>query len=250
MKKLSIMMICIALIMVHASQSYGQKIMMLNSELKANSKPLEVRIKGISTIGKYEFGPYRIVSGKAGWGSTRSSKRFADFETRSESKSKSSFVFVANNKDTILVNNSLNSKFRVSDFGGFSQLNQSTDNWVSLISPPADTSVWKLIVVSSYGTEVKGKNQAEGVLTDGVTNIQIKAVKQWEDGKSPMFKMICGYELSIDSNSVAAVQSGQASPKRIVWLNQNLNEPLKSIIAAAVASLVIYTDYASADKMN
>lgn len=66
MKKLLTSIISLLLIMIYTSSVYGQKIMRLDNELKANSKPMEDKRKGISSVGKYQFGPYRIVSGKAG----------------------------------------------------------------------------------------------------------------------------------------------------------------------------------------
>jgi len=248
MKTFLIMIINIILLMVYSSNACGQKIMKLDNELKANSKPMEAKRNGISSAGKYQFGPYSIVSGKAGWISTTSTQKFFSFETKSESKSKSSFVFVANDKDTILVSTSTNSKASETDFGDGPWLNQNTDNYIALISPLADTTVWKMIVVCRSGGEVKGNFKAEGTLTNGVTNIQIREVKQWEDGKNPAFKMICGYEFFIDNKPVAAVQSNNISQKKFVWLLQNLNDRMKSILAAASASLMIYTDYADVDK--
>jgi len=229
--------------MVYSSNAYAQKIMKLDNELKANSKPMEAKRKGISSVGKYQFGPYRIVSGKAGWTTTTSRKRLFSFETKSESKKKSSFIFVANDKDTVLVNTSTNTKVSETVISDESMLNQSNDNYIAIISPSADTVVWKMIVVFRSGPEVEGNFRAEGILTNGVTNIQIREIKQWEDGKSPVFKVICGYEFLIDNKSIAAVQSSlDTFQKKFVWLNQNLDERMKSVLAAASASLMVHTD--------
>jgi len=243
MKKLLIMNISIILMMVYSSNAYAQKIMKLDNELKANSKPMEAKRKGISSVGKYQFGPYRIVSGKAGWTTTTSRKRLFSFETKSESKKKSSFIFVANDKDTVLVNTSTNTKVSETVISDESMLNQSNDNYIAIISPSADTVVWKMIVVFRSGPEVEGNFRAEGILTNGVTNIQIREIKQWEDDKSPVFKVICGYEFLIDNKSIAAVQSSlDTFQKKFVWLNQNLDERMKSVLAAASASLMVHTD--------
>jgi len=237
------MNISIILMMVYSSNAYAQKIMKLDNELKANSKPMEAKRKGISSVGKYQFGPYRIVSGKAGWTTTTSRKRLFSFETKSESKKKSSFIFVANDKDTVLVNTSTNTKVSETVISDESMLNQSNDNYIAIISPSADTVVWKMIVVFRSGPEVEGNFRAEGILTNGVTNIQIREIKQWEDDKSPVFKVICGYEFLIDNKSIAAVQSSlDTFQKKFVWLNQNLDERMKSVLAAASASLMVHTD--------
>jgi hypothetical protein len=236
------MFISILMMPIYSSTIYGQKIMKLDDELKANSKPMEAKLNGISIIGKYEFGPYKIVSGKGEWGiGTSSTDRFSS-ETTTESKSKSSFVFAVNDKDTILVNTSTNANYSKSEreglFGSVTTLNGSLDNYTALISPYNDTTLWKMILFSTTATEVGGDN-AEGLLTNGVTKIQIRGIKQWEDGKNTPFKMICGYGFFIDNKEIAAVQS--KTNKIFVWLHQNLDEQMKSILAAASASLMVHT---------
>ena len=246
MKKLLTIVTGMSIVLVYSSAIYGQKLMKLDDELKANSKPIEAKLKGISTIGKYEFSPYRIVSGKAGWGTSKSSKDKFNSETYTESKSKSSFVFTVNDKDTILVNTTTNTQFSESEsnflLGDITTLNKSIDNYIALIFPSYDTTEWKMVLVSNTGAEVEGKFKAEGILTNGTMNIQIKMIKQWEDGKNTTFKMICGYGFFIDNKEIAAVQSNfDLSPKKFVWLHQSLNEQMKSILAAASASLMIHT---------
>jgi hypothetical protein len=246
MKKLQTILISSIMMLIYSSAVHGQKIMKLDDDLKASSVPIEAKLKGISMIGKYEFSPYRIVSGKTGWGSSTSSKDKFNSETYTESKSKSSFIFTVNDKDTILVRTTTNTKFSESErnslMGDETTLNKSIDNYIALISPSYDTAVWKMILITSIGAEVEGKNKAEGILSNGVTNIQIRAVKQWEDGKNTTFKMICGYGFFIDNKEIAAVQSNfDLSPKKFVWLHQSMNEQMKSILAAASASLMIHT---------
>jgi hypothetical protein len=245
MKKLKIMIISILMMLIYPSVIYGQKIMKLDDDLKANSKPIEAKLKGISRVGKYEFSPYRIVSGKTGWGTSKSSKDKFNSETMTESKSKASFVFTVNDKDSILVNTTTNTKFSESEsnflFGDVTTLNKSIDNYIALISPSYDTLVWKMILVTNTGAEVEGKNKAEGVLSNGVINIRIKAIKQWEDGKNTTFKMICGYGFFLDNKEIAAVQSNfDLSPKKFVWLHQSLDDQMKSVLAAASASLMVH----------
>jgi hypothetical protein len=251
MKKFSAFITTMVMILVCSSTANGQKIMKLDSELKANSKPLEAKRKGMSSVGKYEFGPYKIISGKAGWTKTTSNKKFFSLETTSESKEKASFVFLANEKDTVLVNTSTTTNVSETDIQNWTFLNQSTNNYIAVITPAADTIGWKMIVVSRSGAEVEGNYQAAGILTNGVIDIQIKEVKQWEDGKTPAFKMICGYEFFIENNSVAAVQSSiDTFQKKFVWLSQTLNDQTRLVLAAASAALMVHTDALAADAGN
>ncbi len=243
MKKLLIMVISNLIMLVNPLAIYGQKIMKLDDELKANSTPMEARMKGISTIGKYQFGPYRIVSGKTGTGTTTPGKKDYASETISESGINSTFVFTVNDKDTILVKTMINANYSENERAGFignaTTLNGSLDNYTALISPGNDTSFWKMILVSGAGMEILGDIKAEGILTNGLTNIQIREVKQWEDGKKTPWMMTCGYVFSIDDKAIAAVQKFDDVTRKYVWLHNNLDERMKSVIAAASASILI-----------
>jgi hypothetical protein len=248
MKKIQSITICITLMMAYSITTSGQKIMKLDNELKANSKPMEANRKGVSSIGKYQFGPYKIVSGKAGWTTTESKSKFFSFETKSESRKKSSFVFVGNDKDSVLVNTSTNTKTSDTEIGDLSILNQSNNNYIALLSFTNDTTVWRMIVVTRIGEEVEGNYQAEGILTNGITEIQIREVKQWEDGKTSALKLIMGYEFFLDNNSIAAVQASlDTFQKKFVWLHQNLDERMKLVLAAASASLMVRVDDAASE---
>jgi hypothetical protein len=250
MKTIRIMTVVLTMILVSSTILDAQKIMKLNNDLKASSQPIEAKRKGMSSVGKYEFGPYRIVSGKGGWGTTTSNKKMFSFKTKSESKSKSSFVFTINDKDTINVNTATNTKFTETEVGNFGFLNNSVDNYSAIIAPEYDTTLWKMVVTFNMGEDVNGNFNASGALTDGKTNIQIREVRVWEDGKTPMMKAICGYEFYLENTAIAAVQSCMdATKKKLVWLNQNLDQPTKDILAAASAALMVHTDSQGA-QMN
>ena len=243
MKNLITIIFSVILVTIIIDESYGQKIMKLESELKSGSTPLEAKRKAFGSVGKYQFGSYRIVSGKSGWTTTKPSSKFFSSETKSESKKKSSFVFVSNDKDTIQVSTSTNTKTIESTWGDFSRLNLSSDNYLSVFSMNNDTTVWRMIILAQKGAVVKNNFSAEGILTNGQKTIQIREVRQWEDGKVPMFKLIIGYEFFLDQHSIAAVQSSPDSfQKKFVWLHKDLDEKMKSIIAAASASIMLYSE--------
>jgi hypothetical protein len=243
MKNLGTIITGIMIIVSSSSVVCGQKIMKLNNDLKTNSQPVEAKRKGMSSVGKYEFGPYRIVSGKAGWGSTTSNKKMFSFKTESVSKSKSSFVFTINNKDTINVNTASNTKFTETEVLNFGTLNHSVDNYSAIIAPEYDTTLWRMVVTFNMGEDVKGNFNASGALTDGKVTFQIREVRVWEDGKTPMMNAICGYEFYLDNTAIAAVQSCiDTTKKKFVWLKQDLDQATKDILAAASAALLIHTD--------
>jgi hypothetical protein len=251
MKKYSQMIIFTLIIMALSISAIGQKIMKINEDLKTSCTPFEAKRKGISSVGKYQFGPYKIVSGKAGWTTSESKSKFLSYETKTESKKKSSFVFVANDKDSVLVNTATNTKTSETIMGSLSTLNNSTDNYIALFNQTTDTIVWKMIAVFDSGEKVEENFTAEGILTNGVIEIQIRIIKHWEDGKTPMFKPIIGYEFILDGRSIAAVQSSiDTFQKKFVWLLPGLDEQMKLILAAASAALMVHTDDASASMDN
>ena len=234
--------------------------MKLDDDLKINSKPLEAKRKGISTVGKYEFGSYKIVSGKAGWivgtesgwsiGRIIGSESLVFGMSKSKSKQKSSFVFVGKETDTVLVNTSTNTELTEigTEFFSVSRLNQSDENYIAIFIPFADTTEWLMSINTLNGSNNAGIGNAQGKLTNGVINIDIREVKQWADGKSPAFGVICGYEFYLDNHSIAAVQSSvDTFQKKFVWLHENLDEKMKTLLAAASASLMVHTDDAMKD---
>ena len=242
MKKLPAMFLSILIVLIYSSAGFGQKIMKLDDELKANSTPMEARGKGISLIGKYQFGPYRIVSGKVETAATTSGKENFGSETIAEPGYQSSFLFTVNGKDTILVNTMVNADYSESEravlLGNATVLDGNPDNYTALIAPYNDTALWKMILVSATGNEILGNLEAEGILTNGKTNIQIREIKQWEDGKNTRLEMICGYGFFLDDKEIAAVQKFDDVTRRYVWLHQNLDERMKSVLAAASASIL------------
>ena len=261
MKKFLTFCISILLMLISGSTLYAQKMMKLDEDLKASSVPVEAKRKGVGTVGKYEFGNYKIISGKAGWEwqPWEWDWGWPDFTfgivSNSESKARSSFVFVAGDKDTILVVTATNSKTRATNLGlesyiSVSWINESTENYYVAISSIMELSNWSMMLVTKSGTVVDGKYTAQGILTNGITNIEIREVKLWEDGKSPAFGLICGYEFYHDNKAVAAVQSClDTTKKKFVWLHKDLDENIKSILAAFAASLMVHTDQEQA-SMN
>lgn len=100
-----------------------------------------------------------------------------------------------------------------------------------------------LVVFNTSNGMSSGENSADGLLTDGTTKIRIRQVMQWEDGKTTVLNTICGYEFYLGDDPLSAVQSSvDTFQKRYVWLNQNLEEPIKSKLAAAAAALMVHTD--------
>ena len=127
--------------------------------------------------------------------------------------------------------------------GDMSTLNLSDNSYVAFIAPEEDTTVWQMNLFTRSGNEVEGNYHAEGILTNGKSEIQIREVKQWEDGSNAFFELITGYEFYLDNQSIGAVQASiDTFKKKVVWLHKNLDNKMKLVLAAASASLIIHVD--------
>jgi len=239
---------CMFLLLVGLMPVSGQNTIKMDPDLKSNSTALEAKRKAITTFPKYQFGPYAIVSAKAGWTITKGSTkmRFILEDTNSESKTKSSFVLVGNN-DTVKVN--MVNKVLTSEtaLGRLSTTNQINSMFMAEILVLADSSSWQLKLQTEMGPQIAGSFHTEGELTNGDLKIQIYPIKEWESGKTDLFKMILGYELVLNNQSVAAVQSPQMTTKRSVWIRESLDEHLKLALATASAILMVRSDLIQAD---
>jgi hypothetical protein len=224
-----------------------KKMMRVAPELIANSKPMEAKRKGISTVSKYEFGPYKIVSGKAGWTRTKSRSRIFSGVTESQSKSKLSFLFVANNRDSVQVNTisttdtrelDLNRGFRLGNADWGQVLQNNTEKYLATIDLANDTTSWNMAMVTAVGTEVLG-SRFKGVLTSTVQTYEIQEVIHFNDGKINSFGFILGYEFLQNGKVVAAVQGGTNTfLKTFVWIDNRLDESTQRLLATAAATVL------------
>ena len=244
MERILIVLFITAFLVLNASVVTGQKLMKLDTDLKGNSEFLEVKRKAVTTMPiKYTYGPYRIVSGKTGWTKSKSNTKFFSWETKIESKKKSSLVFVGHDKDTVTVNMSTNTSMRELNVSDWSMLSESTENFAAIMNTSLDTVTWRLMLVSRSGADVEGNFRAQGVITNGTHEIQIREVKQWEGGKGAAFKSIIGYEYFNGNQSIGAVQaSPDTFQKRFVWLRKDLDEQTKLVLAAASAAIMNRVD--------
>jgi len=242
MKELSLFIVSFFLFLISISSVLAQKEMKLAESLDKNSTPMQAKPKGIGTVTKYQFGPYKIVSGKEGWTTTTANSRFFSLHTESKSKKKLSFVFVKDLKDSVLVNVSVNTDIKQMDSHfaeGWSILKDSKENYMAIMSFPSDTATWRMMIANRVGSDVKGE-PFEGMLTDGNSSIQIKEVEEWNDGKKSKIIGTVGYEFYSGGSSVAAVQaSPDTFQKKIVWIRSDVDTKLQLILAAASAAMMV-----------
>lgn len=224
----------------------AQKIMKVDDSLKSNGVMMEVKSKGLSALHKYELGSYKVVSGKAGITTTKTKSKFFSRFSQSASTQKSSFVFVGSNTDSVLVDmySSLKSDTKTTHNLAFSregtkiekgsELLQSKDSFVAIITLPFDTTEWQLTSIIEYDINSQ-KYKWNRVLSDGETSIEIIEVNVSDNGKQSLLWICHGYEFFLDKKSIAAVQTMM---KQFVWINKGLDQNKQLLLAAACATLL------------
>lgn len=250
--KIVLLIICLQLAFTHSSSA--QKMIKIDEQLKKNSQSMIVKRKGISAIGKYEFGSYKVISSKSGWKKVSTKSPLFGDHTSIKSSSKMSFVFVNNTADTCIANIRVVKDIETDDGNWFSRtfLNWSDAEvkkgegiFETVFTFSADTIPWRLTVVYPLAIEVQDGNikrdnitNFRGMLTDTNTFIEIKKVTVREDGKSPLFNPVLGYEFWQDSKSLAAVQVIPGN-RMHVWIRNDLDPSLKFILANSAAAMLI-----------
>jgi hypothetical protein len=249
----ALMVICLQVAFIQAS--FAQKTIKIDAQLKAKSQPMTVKRKGLVNVGRYEFGIYKVISGKTGGQTTRTRSPFFGDNTSINSSENKSFVFINGTADTTIANIHITENIKTYDGNWFSrtflnwndsQIEKGQGIFETAFEFSADTTSWKLAVIYPLAIEQNGNiyldnnTKFKGVLTDTKTFIEIKEVSVNEDGKKAMLSPVLGYEFWLDSKSVAAVQ---VSPihKSIVWISDDLDNRLKFILASGAVALLIKT---------
>lgn len=221
--------------------------MKVNDSLKNNCELLEVKAGGLRVIHKYEFGSYKVVSGKAGGTTTKTNSKLFSRFSESESTQKMSFVFTGNAIDTVQVNmfSQSKSQYRTTHSISFSrkgaqrepdnETQQSLDSFVAVISKLNDTTAWQVIFITEYDKNLQ-KNKLTRFLTDGNTEIEIREVNESDNGKQSLLWICHGFEFFLDKKPIAAVQT---MIKQFVWLNKDLDQNMKLIMATACATMLL-----------
>ena len=111
----------IIFIQIIGQNLFAQKKIKIDNDLKAKSQPLPAKRKGMSSVGKYEFGVYKILSGKTGLEKgTSNSPIFGDHTTIKSSK-EMSFIFTGIDQDTSIANIRVVEKIETDDGNWFSR---------------------------------------------------------------------------------------------------------------------------------
>jgi hypothetical protein len=248
-----IVLLILGLQLAFAQSSTAQKMIRIDESLKSNSQKVRVKRKGVSSVGRYEFGTYKVISSKGGWETTTQKSPLFSDNSSIKSSIKKSFVFINDMADTCITNIRKAEKIEI-DEGGW--LLKTFTNWNEVevkegegiyeaaFSFSNDTTLWSLVLIYPIIVEVNGEYQMDdhtffrGILTDNNTLIEIVEITESEDGKDSMFNPVLGYEFWQDSKSLAAVQLMPFN-KWYVWIRNDLDADLKFVLASAATSMLV-----------
>jgi len=245
-------LLCLGMLVRPAS---AQTFIRIDEGLKSNSKVMRAKRKGISAVGKYEFGKYKVVSGKAGW--TKTTQKSPLFSDNSSMKSSSnlSFVLVRDGADSVLASLSVAENVEID---GGSWLIRTFTNWSdaevkhgegifeTVLEFSGDTLAWDMVVIYPLSVEVDGMFQMDdhshfrGFLSNNQRHIEISVISEREDGKNSLLNPYLGYEFWEGSKSLAAVQVMPGN-KWFVWIREDLDPQLKFVLAGAATALLVNT---------
>jgi len=208
---------------------------------------------GVSSVGKYEFGTYEVVSGKGGWETTSQKSPLFSDNTSMKSSSKKSFVFVNDRADTCIANIRVSENIEIDEGGWFLktftnwnevEVKEGEGIYETVFSFSSDTAIWNLVLIYPKVVEVEGEYLTDdhtffrGMLTDNHTLIEIEQITERQDGKNSMLNPFLGYEFWDGSRSLAAVQVLPMN-KWYVWIRDDLDPDLEFVLASAVAAMLV-----------
>jgi len=208
---------------------------------------------GVSSVGKYEFGTYKVVSGKGGWETTSQKSPLFSDNTSMKSSSKKSFVFVNDRADTCIANIRVSENIEIDEGGWFLktftnwnevEVKEGEGIYETVFSFSSDTAIWNLVLIYPKVVEVEGEYLTDdhtffrGMLTDNHTLIEIEQITERQDGKNSMLNPFLGYEFWDGSRSLAAVQVLPMN-KWYVWIRDDLDPDLEFVLASAVAAMLV-----------
>jgi hypothetical protein len=252
-----IFLIILTPILVNSSGcAHTKQHMLIDPILVENSEPMKVNRKNFARF-RMQFGKYSVTSGRRGVMSEQSSS--AGLFRRNESYTASqstSFVFTVDQGDTLGVGIDyfasleedtkgiqLSPSFLLGTYG----VNVNETTYYSSMKPIRGDKEWEMLIVfplaifdgeQSIFLDPDMEIPVSGVLTDGEKEFTIFRTERGQDGKRRLFNPRIGYTIYYHSFPVAAVQTVPID-KQMVWIHDDLDEELKTIMATTAATLMI-----------
>lgn len=248
-----IVLLFFGLQLVFTGSSSAQKLILIDEDLKLNSQQFRAKRKGISSVGKYEFGPYKVISGKGGWEKTTSKSPLFSDNSSIKYSTKKSFVFASDKADTARANISVaenveidGGTWLIKTFTPWSDAHVKVGEGIfeCAFSFSSDSNPWDLLAIYPVAAEVDGIFQTDdqtffrGFLTDNNTLIEIAEINVNEEGGNSFLNPVQGYEFWLDSKCLAAVQVLPAN-RWYVWIRNDLDADMKFLMASAATAMLV-----------
>ena len=236
-----------------ANSSFAQKLIRIDQDLKLNSEQMRAKRKGISSVGKYEFGPYKVISGKGGWEKTTTRSPLFSDDTYIKSSREMSFVFAGEEGDTAFANITVAENVEID---GGTWIIKTFTPWSDahvrigegifecIFSFSSGTDPWNLFAIYPVAAEVEGMYEMDaftvfrGILSDNNTSIEIIEINVNEKGKNSILNPVQGYEFWLESKALAAVQVLPAN-RWYIWFRNDLDPDMEFLLASAVTALLV-----------
>lgn len=248
-----IFLLILGLHLAFAHSASAQKMVRIDENLKLNSEQMRAKRKGISSVGKYEFGTYKVISGKGGWEKTTSKSPLFSDNSSSKFSTKKSFVFVSEEADTSVVNISVAENVEIDAGSWFirtftpwsdAEVKNGEGLFECTFSFSSDTVPWNLLAIYPVAAEVDGFYQMDdhtffrGMLSDNHTTIEIAEINVNEEGDNSFLNPVLGYEFWLGSESLAAVQVLPAN-RWYIWIRNDLDPEMKFLLATAATAMLV-----------
>lgn len=250
MCKLAFKTCLIVLCMLATNLVSAQKNIIISDNLSADSDMLNVKM-GSQKFGKiwnFRFGEYAVVKSKLGWTTTKSKGNFWGTKSESSTSEKFSFVLCNQKNDSAVVNaankieaKTLNEIELLPNFSwGANELVKGETLFSAQIIVNRDTiDNWTIFIKKTEGSQAG--NGFLAFLTNGTRDIKIFPVSSNNETENRAFPAR-GYEFIENGQSLSALQylgSGALGMnKNIIWLNKNLEDRMKLILAAAMTAVL------------
>ena len=229
----------------------AQKDIIISDTLSANADrmPVKMGVQWMGKMWKFHFGDYAVVSSKMGWTTYSSKSNLFNTKTESKTREKFSFIMTGRLNDSAVVNAANNLEIQSMQeieilphvYTGNNEVLKQARNFTAFITINNDSaSTWALLM-NVIRTSVN-ENSYDAFLTDGVRKILITPSTSNKNGTDSRKMPALGYEFFENGSSIGALQyygGGMLGMnKNIVWINKNLDNKTKLLLAAASTAIL------------
>lgn len=258
----------IVLCMLSAGPVQGQRMQIdIDDALRANSERLKIKRKGIRSFGRYEFGNYKVISGKKGWGKSQVKSPLFGRTSTYKSTQKQHFVFVEQGGDTVFCNIDVRTSIKEVDHETSFlyreifkwheyEIQESFTSYHAVFSSNAWETDWSLIIVSPANLPVDveseqieedivvwdNKTDYKSILTNGETTYWLRRITSFIDnGKRSVYQLMgprltLGWEYALGREALAAVRFVPLN-HMYSWMHNKLDKNQRLLLAAASTAL-------------